>query len=178
MQIFSFGDYTDGIGFKVLEERRVRASAGIMFILGLIAFINGFVLSKFEIIPYISGFLLLNFIIAVLVNPKFAPSYALAWIFVFRQSKLNIGAVQKRFVWSLGIGLSGLIFGLSLFLLTDVSYFEPVCFLCIICLLLLFFESAFGICIGCKLYYLTLKIGILKEPEEKPNCMGDACEVE
>lgn len=178
MSVISFGEYIEGRNYKVLDERRVRASSGIMFLLGMIAFINGFILQKYEIIPYISGFLLLSFMIAVFINPKFSPTIFVGYLFVRKQSPLPIGAVQKRFAWSLGIGLSAVIFVLSFFLLDDISFFEPVCFLCLICLALLFLETAFGICVGCKLYFLSIRLKLLKKPAEKPNCMGDACETD
>lgn len=178
MSIISFGEYIDGHNYKVLDERSMRASAGIMFLMGTIASINGFILGEFGIIPYISGFLMINFIIGVFINPKYAPTLLLAYLFVNKQSPLPIGAVQKKFAWSLGLILSVTIFVLSLFLINDASYFQPVCFLCLICLVLLYFETAFGICVGCKLYHFFIKIKLLKEPEEKPNCMGDSCEVE
>lgn len=177
MSIISFGEYIDEKGYKVVDERRMRASAGIMFLLGIIAFINGFILQNYIVIPYISGFLFLNFIIGVFVNPKFSPTLFIARLIVRKQSPLPIGAVQKKFAWSLGLILSAVIFGLSLQLINDVSFFEPVCFLCLICLILLYFETAFGICVGCKFYYLAINLKLLKKPVEKPNCMGDACEV-
>ncbi len=175
MKIFSFGEYIDAIPFKVLDERKMRASAGIMFLFGLFASINGFILSRYAIIPYIMGGFVLNFMIGLFINPKYSPTVILASVFVWRQSPLYIGAVQKKFAWSLGLGLSGTIFVLSLFLQTDKSYFEPVCMLCIICLLLLYLETAFGICVGCKLYQLAVAIKLLPKPKEKPNCMGDSC---
>lgn len=178
MSIISFGEYVEGTNFKVLDERRVRASSGIMFLLGMIAFINGFILNKVDIIPYISGFLTLSFLISVLINPKFSPTMFIGYLFVWKQSPLPIGAVQKRFAWSLGLAMSATIFVLSILLLEDASLFEPVCFLCIACLILLFLETAFGICVGCKLYWLAIKIKLLPKPTERPNCMGDACEVE
>ena len=178
MKIISFGEYIEGTNYKVLDERRLRASAGIMLLLGIIASINGFILQRYLIIPYISGFLMLNFIIGIFINPKFSPTVFLGYLFVYKQSPLPIGAVQKKFAWSLGLVLSGVIFGLSLFLINDVSYFEPVCLLCIICLILLYFETAFGICIGCKLYNLAIFLKLLKKPSERPNCMGNACETE
>ena len=177
-KFITFGDYREGTAYKVLDERQIRASSGIMLLLGFIAFVNGFVVQNYIVIPYISGFLLLNFVIGILINPKFSPTMFVGYFFVRKQSKLPIGAVQKRFAWSLGLILSALIFGLSLKLLTDVSYFEPVCLLCIICLILLFFETALGICIGCKLYFLTIRLKLIKVPVETPNCMGDACEIE
>ncbi len=177
MSVISFGEYIEGKSFKVLDERRMRASAGIMFLVGLIAFINGFVLQKYIVIPYISAFLMLNFIIGIFINPKFAPTVFIAWLFVRKQSPLPIGAVQKKFAWSLGLLLSVAIFVVSLFLQTDVKFFEPVCMMCVICLILLYLETAFGICTGCKLYHLFLKLKLLPHPKEKPNCMGDSCEV-
>jgi len=177
MSIVSFGKYVDGINYKVLNERQVRASSGIMFLIGLIASINGLILKNYSVIPYLSGFLLLSFSIAVFINPKYSPTMMLGSLFVRKQTPLYIGAVQKKFAWSLGLALSGSIFGLSIFLLTDATYFEPLCLLCIICLVLLYLETAFGICIGCKLYFLSIKMKLLKEPAERPNCMGDACEV-
>ena len=178
MAIVSFGEYIEGKNFKVVDERRMRASAGIMLLLGIIASINGFILQRFEIIPYIAGFLALNFIIGIFINPKYSPTILLAKLFVRKQSSLPIGAVQKKFAWSLGLVLSVTIFGLSILLQKDASFFEPVCFLCMICLILLYIETAFGICVGCKLYFLSIRLKLIKKPVEKPNCMGDACEID
>jgi hypothetical protein len=177
MAIFSFGEYIEGKSFKVLDERKMRGSAGIMFLSGIIAFINGFILQNYIAITYISGFLLANFAIGLFVNPKFSPTVFISALFVRKQSPLPIGAVQKKFAWSLGFILAAAIFTLSWFLLTDVAFFEPVCMLCLICLILLFLETAFGICVGCKLYFLFIKLKLIKQPEEKPNCMGDSCEI-
>ena len=177
MAIISFGKYVDGINYKVLNERQVRASSGIMFLFGLVASINGLILKNYSVIPYISGFLLFSFLVAVFINPKYSPTMILGYLFVHKQTPLHIGAVQKRFAWSLGLALSAAIFVLSVFLLKDASYFDPLCMLCIICLVLLYLETAFGICIGCKLYFLSIKMGLLKAPAERPNCMGDACNV-
>ena len=178
MKFFSFGESLEGVPYKVLDERTIRASSGLMLFLGVIAFINGFILDRYIVIPWVAGFLLLNFVIGVFINPRFAPTMALGKLIIYRQSPLYIGAIQKRFAWSLGIALSATILTLSLFLQQDVSFFEPTCMLCIICLLFLYFESAFGICLGCKLYTLLIFLKVIKKPEIKPNCMGNACVTE
>lgn len=175
MAIISFGEYIDGKPYKVLDERKMRASAGVMFLFGLIAFINGFLLNRYFVIPYIMGGFVLSFLIGLFINPKFSPPVLIASLFVWKQSPLPIGAVQKKFAWSLGLILSGTIFTLSLFLQNDPTYFEPVCMLCIICLSLLYLETAFGVCVGCKLYQLAVAIKLLPKPKERPNCMGDSC---
>lgn len=179
MALFSFGEFQEGTKYKVLDERVMRASAGIMLLLATIASTNGFLLQRFEVIPYIAGFLVLNFSIGIFINPKFSPTVFLGTIMVRNQSPLPIGAIQKKFAWSLGLVLSSVIFVLSLLLQHDIFYFDSVCLLCIVCLILLFLETAFGICLGCQLYFAALSLKILPEPNqgERPNCMGDSCEV-
>ena len=178
MSIFNFGDNVEGINYKVLNEREIRGSSGIMLFLAVIAAINGFILKKYIVIPYIVGFLTFSFFIGVFINPKFSPTMVLAKLLVRKQKPLYFGAVQKRFAWSLGLGLSTTIFVLSFYLLKDETYFDPVCLLCLVCIALLYLESAFGICVGCKLYNLAVALKLIKEPEEKPNCMGDACVID
>lgn len=178
MTFFGFGEYIEGRNYKVLDERVVRGSSGIMLLLAFIAFVNGFVIKNYIVLPYISGFLAVNFLIGIFINPKFSPTMFVAWLLVRKQSPLPIGAIQKKFAWSLGLALSVAIFSLSLMLLKDVSYFEPVCLMCLICIALLFFETAFGICVGCKIYHLALRIKLLPQPKEKPNCMGDSCDID
>ncbi|NOR87803.1 MAG: DUF4395 family protein [Bacteroidales bacterium] len=177
MSIISFGEYIDGKGFKVLDERQMRASGGLMLLLGAIGFVNGFILENYIVIPFITGFLMLNFMIGVLINPKFSPTMAVASYAVRKQKPLHVGAIQKKFAWSLGLGMSIVTFILSLFLLNDPSFFKPVCILCMACLAIIYLEVSFGICIGCKMYYFLIKMKILKEPQERPNCNGDSCEV-
>lgn len=180
MQLFSFGETVSGYGFKVMNEREVRAISGILLLIGAIASINGFILSKFHVLPYLTGVLLYHFLISVAVSPKLSPVTWLARFMVRKQSPIYIGAIQKRFAWTLGAAMSTAIFVLSVLLNVtgDLSYFQPTCMLCLICLLLMYLETAFAICVGCKLYFLALRLKLLPQPVSKPNCMGDACDLE
>ena len=178
MSIFSFGDYIEGKPYKVLNERRMRASAGIMFLCGLYATINGFGLHNYKPIPWVMGALMINFMIGLFINPKLAPTVLLAWLFVWKQTPIPIGAVQKKFAWSIGLLLSSTIFVYSILLQNDNSYFHPVCPLCMLCLLMLYLETAFAICVGCKVYDLFIRLKILPKPKERPNCMGNSCDTD
>jgi len=177
MSAFGFGEHSPELGYRVLDERVMRASAGIMLLLGIVASINAFILRNYIVIPYIAGFLMLNFIIGIFVGSRFAPTILLGRLLTLGQSPLPIGAVQKKFAWGLGLGLSLGIFSLSLFLLGNEAFFGPVCMLCLVCLALLYLETAFGICMGCKLYGLGLRIKLITPPQVAPNCMGDSCKV-
>jgi hypothetical protein len=83
------------------------------------------------------------------VNPKFSPSLILGQWIVRKQEPEYVGAPQKRFAWAIGFTLALLM----LYMIVIKGLIGPINMLvCGTCLLLLFFESAFGICIGCKLY--------------------------
>jgi hypothetical protein len=45
-------------------------------------------------------------------------------------------------------------------------------------MILMYLETAFGICVGCKLYAYAIRLKIIPKPKEKPNCMGDSCAIE
>ena len=175
--LFNFGEHTQGVSYKTVDEHVIRLSAMILLLLSLVAFTNGFMMRDFELLPYLTGFMMINFFMGVVINVKFAPTMIIAKL-LNKKEPLPIGAVQKHFAWSLGLFLSSITFILSLFLLDDVRFFEPLCMLCIFCTTLLYFEAIFNVCIGCKLYHLALKMKLLKEPQEKPKCMGDSCEID
>lgn len=175
MPLLGFGEHHETLGYRTLDEREVRGSSGLMLAVGLAAVVNGFVLQRYEVLPWLTGFLALNFAVAVVLGPKLSPTYALARLLTWRQTPLPIGAVQKRFSWALGLLMTSTAFGLSLLLLQDPSWFESLCLLCLVCLGLLFLETAFGICVGCHIYGLAVRVGLFPKPEVKPRCMGDAC---
>lgn len=178
MSFFSFGATVPEFPFRVLNEREVRGISGILFLMGFIAFIYTFILSNYGVLPVISGILLFHFTVSVLINPDFSPITQIARWIVRKQDPIYIGAVQKRFAWTLGILLTLTIFIFSILLNTsgDIKYFQPACSLCIICLLLMYLETAFGICVGCKLYFFAIRIKLLKKPAVMPNCMGNSCD--
>jgi len=173
IKLFNFGEEVKGYEVKVLNEREVRAAAGILFLLGLLSFMNCIVTENIAISRiFIWGFLV-EFIIRVLINPKYAPSLVLGRFMVHRQVPEYVGAKQKRFAWSVGLGLA-----LFLFVLTTV--FTPnigeenlhnvlIGLSCISCLTLLYFEAVFGICIGCVLYNKLHK-------DQAQYCAGSVCE--
>jgi len=108
-----------------------------------------------------------HFFVRVIVNPKFAPSLVLGRFAVRNQQPEYVGAPQKRFAWAIGLVLATAM--LYLVVLQNVR--GPVnMIVCLTCLLLLFFEAAFGICIGCKIYNLF-------NPEKAQLCPGGVCEV-
>ena len=161
-----FGENVEGYSIPVLNEREIRASAGILFLatfisLMLIMFKNNFVPLKYVITVF-----LIDFIIRVFVNPKFSPTLIVGRLIVRNQVPEYVGARQKKFAWIIGVTLSGTMF----ILMVVVNSYSPISgIICFICLLFLFFESAFGICLGCKVFSIFYK-------GKAQYCPGEICD--
>jgi len=164
--ILSFGEKVPEYEMKVLNEREVRASAGILFLFAMIAFLNSWLIGNFVITKAFVVIFLVDFSIRVLINPKYAPTLIIGRFFVRHQKVEYVGARQKRFAWSIGLVLAVIMF----YLIVLNNLIGPFNLLvCIICLTLLFFEAAFGICLGCKIYNWFHK-------EKAQLCPGNVCE--
>ncbi|MEP6750764.1 MAG: DUF4395 domain-containing protein [Bacteroidota bacterium] len=162
-----FGEKVEGFNIPVLNEREIRASAGILFLAALLSLMAILFKGNFLPIKYFITAFLLDFNIRVFINPGMSPSLIIGRIIVRNQRPEYVGAAQKRFAWIIGIGLSALMF---IFLVLANAYSPITGLSCLVCLLFLFFESAFGICLGCKFYSLFHK-------EKAKYCPGEICEV-
>jgi len=96
------------------------------------------------------SFFTIDFIMRV-INPSYSPSMLVGRVFVQNQIPEYVGAAQKRFAWGLGLMLA---FPMFYMLVIDPQPNPIKVLICIICLLLLLFEAAFSICLGCKIYNL------------------------
>lgn len=166
-KIFQFGEMRPEYPIPVLNERAVRAAAGILFLLGIISFMNAWLAGNFQPTRVFVVAFLIEFTIRIFVNPRFAPVMILAQWFVRRQQPEWTGAPQKRFAWAIGFVLAATM----LYLVVLNQVVGPVnLIVCATCLILLFFETAFGICIGCRIYNAF-------NTEKARLCPGNACEV-
>lgn len=164
--VFTFGEAVEGYPVRVVNERAVRAAAGLLFFPAVVSFMHSFLLGNFQHTRLFIVVFLIDMALRM-VSPRLAPSMIVgAWI-VRHQTPEWVGAPQKRFAWGLG-----LLLGLAmLYLMVINRYMGPANMLiCGACLTLMFFESAFGICLGCKLYNLFNKDKALL-------CPGGVCEV-
>jgi hypothetical protein len=161
-----FGEDVPGYTIRVLNEREIRAAAGLLFLATFLSLM--FILFKGNFVPvkYVVTIFLADFVIRVLVNPRLAPTLILGRLIVSGQTPEYVGARQKLFGWKIGLFLSATMF---VFLVIVNAYSLITGLTCLICLLFLFFESAFGICLGCKFYPLFFK-------DKVQYCPGEVCE--
>jgi len=166
MNFFQYGEKVEGYDVLVLNEREARAGAGILFLIGILSLVNAVALGHVIVTKVFISFFTLDFLMRV-VQPRYSPSLLLGRVFVQNQRPEYVGATQKRFAWGIGLMLA-----IPMFYLLVID-FQPnpiKVLVCIICLALLFFESAFSICLGCKIY------GIFKK-DPVTHCPGGICEV-
>ena len=147
--LIQFGEHVQGYDIPVLNEREIRAAAGILFLATYTSMMYILFNGNFILIKYVITLFLLDFLIRVCINPKFSPTLILGRLIVRNQVPEYVGAQQKKFAWIIGVILSAIMFVFFVI----VNAFSPIIgLICLICLAFLFFESVFGICLGCKFY--------------------------
>jgi len=164
--MFGFGHRVDGYDVPVLNEREARAAAGILFMFGMLSFLNSFMLGHFVFTQYFVTFFMVDFFIRV-INPNYSPSLLAGRFFIQNQMPEYVGASQKRFAWSIGLFLSVVMF---YFVVVEPQMTPLKIVICVVCLALLMSESAFSICLGCKIYNLV-------QNKRARYCPGDVCEI-
>lgn len=165
--IIQFGENVDGYTIPVLNEREIRAAAGIMFLATFISLMFIIMSANFVPIKYVVILFFIDFSIRIFVNPRLSPVLIVSRQIVSNQNPEYVGAKQKKFAWLIGFFLSGTMLILMVFLNT---YSIITGLVCLICLILMFFETAFGICIGCKIYNWVSK-------DKAQYCPGEICDV-
>ena len=166
-KLIKFGEDAEGYSIPVLNEREIRAAAGILFLATLTSLM--FILFKGNFVPikYVITLFLADFLVRVFISPRFSPTLILARMIVRNQTPEYVGAAQKKFAWIIGVVLAATMF---IFFIVVNAYSPVTGIICLICLVFLFFESAFGICLGCMFYPLFFK-------DKVQYCPGEVCDV-
>lgn len=159
------GERVDGIKIPVVNERAVRASAGLLFLGGIVAFMVAALTEDFQPLRMFGAAFMIDMVLRLLVGTKYTPSLIVGTLLVWRQRPEWVGGAQKRLAWSFGLGMAFVSCGVMGFLNITNGFTLA---LCGVCLGLLFIESAFGICVGCELQRVFAKT----KPEL---CAGDTC---
>ncbi|MDJ1372605.1 DUF4395 domain-containing protein [Gulosibacter molinativorax] len=144
----TIGQYVAGYEIPVIDERAVRAAAGILFLLGGAAFATAAFTGSTQPLQPFGMFFMIDMLTRVVAGDRWSPTMALGRLAVRGQQPEWVGAPQKKFAWWLGFGLAAVSCGGMGFLAAPLAVTLALCGLC---LTLLFLETAFGICVGCLL---------------------------
>lgn len=166
-QYLYFGEQVEEYPVRVINEREARAAAGMLFVLAFAAFMHAWLTANFNYERLLIIALGLEMFIRVFINPKYAPFMILARLIVRNQRVEYTGAPQKRVAWGLGLAIAVFMYWL-VFIEANLGIANFAG--CVTCATLLFFESTFGICLGCVLYNLACR-------QSAQLCPGGVCEV-
>lgn len=160
------GDVVPGFDVPVVDERVVRAGTGILFTAAMATFGIAWFTGDFVPLRVFIVVFLFDMAVRLVVSWRLAPSMVIGSWFVRRQEPEWVGAAPKRFAWWLGASIAAAMFVLAVLLQVMGP---PIILLCLACLTLMFFETVFGICLGCAVY------GRMR-PDAPALCVGASCD--
>ena len=164
-QHIHFGEVVEGYEIRVLNEREVKAAAGILLFFATISFANMWFIQDFTLMKWFITSFMIDFFIRIFINPSLAPSMILGRMMIKKQEPEFVGAPQKKWAWAIGLFMSTMMF----FVIVIFEYKGNINLLvCASCLAFLYLEAVFGICVGCTLYNKFSK-------NQSQYCPGGAC---
>jgi len=159
--------YTEG----VFNEHEVRAAAGLMLVMGAVAFVYAYFGRQYAPLQTVVTFFFVEFAIRVGIGLDFSPVGLLARVLARRHRPHWVPARPKRFAWGLGLAMAA---AMTVISHAGVRGTLPLT-ICLICLSLLWMEAALGLCVGCEIYGLLARRGWLGGDAACRACADGAC---
>ena len=164
--LWEYGEKVPGYDISVINEREARAAAGILGMLGTLVIFVGIGFNHIIVARVYLAFLWFDFLARV-ISPKYSPSLLLGKFVVRNQKPEYVGGLQKRFAWTLGWFVAfPMVYWFVLH--WDITFYKVL--ICVLCITLMFLESAWSICVGCMIYKAITR-------EDPTHCPGGACEI-
>ncbi|MGD9570812.1 MAG: DUF4395 domain-containing protein [Thermoleophilia bacterium] len=157
----------------VFEERQVRAAAGLLLVLGAIAFFYALLDQDYVLLRIVSVFMLVEFAIRVTAGIHRSPAGLVARLLTRRYPPEWVSAKPKRFAWFIGVGIAG---AMTVITNAGITGYLPRT-LCIICLVFLWLESVLGFCVGCEIHAFLVRRGMATADPAYEVCAGGVCAV-
>jgi hypothetical protein len=157
----------------VVNENEVRAAAGLTMVAGAVAFSYAYFDRQYIPLQAIATLFFAEFLIRVTVGLRYSPFGALARAMTSRRRPDWVSAGPKRFAWSLGLAMA---FAMTVITNSGIRGYLPRT-MCLICLTLMWMESALGLCLGCKIHGLMARRGWISREaggEVCVDCVRDA----
>ena len=159
--------------FPVVNERAVRATAGIVMLLAAAAIAIAYFDKNYTPVRIISVLVAADLALRQVAGlTPLSPIGTLGTFLVRNQKPEWVGATQKRFSWALAFGMV-----LLIAILTNAGVHGlGVQLIGLMLIGLLWLESVVGFCVGCFIYSRLIKAGLI-HPEDAPACGGNSCEI-
>lgn len=192
----------EGDRYGFVNEVEVRFAAWLGLLFAIISFYFVMFQWNFDIAFFTVWIIFLDFLLKVFIWPEYSIFWRLIKPFIKNKKSFFVWSVQKRFAWSIWLILSiFVIFCMLLLSWTmqtdrpEVLYIieqininiannnlivipmNPAILACVLCIVFMFLESIFGICVWCKMYKNLVKLWVMKKYEGQ-NCVNWACDIE
>jgi Domain of unknown function (DUF4395) len=156
----------------VVNESEARAAAGLTMVAGAIAFSYAYFDKQYVLLQVTASLFFVEFMIRVAVGLRYSPFGVLARAMTSRRPPDWVPARPKRFAWSLGLAMA-----LAMTVITNsgIRGYLPRT-ICLTCLVLMWMESALGLCLGCKIHALVVRRGWTTRASGIEACTGCAGE--
>ena len=163
----------DGTPFRapVYDEHEVRAAAGITLAAATVAFCYAYFDHEFLLIKAVSTFFFVEFLVRVFVGVQYSPTGLLSRALLWRREPQWVSAKPKRFAWALGLVMAA---SMTVITNADIHGLLPRT-ICLICIVLMWFEAALGVCVGCQLHGFLVRRGWVAKDPAYEICAGGAC---
>lgn len=194
-----------GDKYWFVNETEIRIATGITLVLGLLSLCLVLLKAEYSIPLVLVSLMVADFILKVFISPRWSIFGSFVRLFLSKWEEIWVGAVQKRFAWSIGILLSALVLYCILLLGQYIAPSEwpqmtavlgilqatqtniangaliitpmnPTIIACLICIVFMWSESVVGYCVGCHIYAWLVKKGWMKAYKWQ-NCVNGVCEV-
>ena len=134
----------------VVNENEVRAAAGLTMVIGAVAFSYAYFAKQYVPLQVAASLFFVEFLIRVTIGLRYSPIGVVARAMTLGRAPEWVSAKPKRFAWTLGLAMA-----LAMTIITNSGIRGPLPrTMCLICLTLMWMESALGLCLGCKIYGL------------------------
>jgi hypothetical protein len=155
----------------VFNENEVRAAAGLTMVTGAVAFSYAYFDKQYVPLQVVASLFFVEFLIRTTVGIHYSPFGLIARAMTSRRSPEWVSAKPKRFAWSLGLGMA---FAMTVITNSGIRGYLPRT-ICLICLTLMWLESALGLCLGCKIHGLLVRRGWAAGDPEFEVCADGSC---
>src|SRR4051794_26758365 len=142
----------------LVDEHQARAAAGLTLVGGGIAFDIALGGSP-VLIRRVSVVFTIDFAVRVLDRLEHSPvGFVAGWLVRWRPAEL-VSTRPKRFAWTLGLVMAA-----AMATITNLGVRGTVPrTICVICLVLMWAEACLGLCLGCELYGVLRRRGLIHE---------------
>jgi hypothetical protein len=141
---------------RAVDEHQVRAAAGTTMALGAAAFAYAYFRQLYWPLQAVSAFFTLEFALRLTLGLRRSPVGLLAGLLTRRRVPVWVSVRPKRFAWSLGLVMAS---AMAIITNSGIRGWLPRS-ICLLCLALMWLESAAGLCLGCEIHHLLVRRGL------------------